>query len=1235
MPYRNFTIGVLAVMALIGSGVFYVTFLDQARIRIDEDKSTFYVKHEDYPWIWTVSGREYNRLFDGSSIMNRDTKGITIKNKTVNGEFLIVRTTPYQRGPIIRDTYFFKGNIEGIELFPIRHKVEVINAQGMFYRYTVDDLTETGNKRKLSSQTSLNFGRNMKVDFPSGYRWAWIGWPYGEDSFSAQYNILSDYEVFEVRLYDPLTDPDLWLYLNMEESAQNQNKTDEGSTGFGMIFNLTGGIFTQAGGIGDGSNSVAFSGNDVMYNSSGFGDMDTPVDSFTLEFYMQSDDTSVRNQVILSFNDRLAVGMSANSAWSSTGCTQDHGYVCLFLKNDTDSTWKSISTSSPINNGTRYRMTFNVNSSGMFFYVNGRLNNSASTRAVWNGGAHGISIGQANSGFNATALLVGLSDSGASSMFLDGLSYYSTQQGNPDAIANFSMNGFQEDKEYELGTTAYLNAISTGNSSACIEIFKVGYSPNYTCGGVGSNHSFNFTINSTTYSTFANGWEKSVNLSWNGTVNISLDNATELLYFKANISGADNATNVVIRRNDGLVTHLLEGSLVGGVLHHQLFFFEDQPYFQRNLTFSEGGIKTFYINYSMNSLDFDSSNASLNISSFDLNSDSFFDFKDNFSDNAHIASLSSVESPVTVFQTYEQNSPEILKGHDVSKGSSGSLNSVTSTNGITSGNYKISTSIQGSTGGSSGSAFNSDSLVYLDVSKISQFNLSYNFDLSCTKDVGGTVSSEAIVRVYDGVNSVLLKSDGVSCGASSSSSSDWQNVSIIRTANSDIWNLSIDGTYQGNVDTSSLDDSVNWTLLFRTSAATSNSQSTGNTASAIIQLGMISVGGSGLSWNHESVFSSLNGSFSSRSLNRTDNNVFAADFSYDAFSPEGTNISPYLSNDGGLTWEPSPDNETHIFTTVGSDVRVNFTFYVNNSVTNLSPIVFGYKVNVFRGLPDDVAFDFGSDGTQDYLVSFGGVASSLMITNSSDGLVEYALDNCNANDTVCSVPISMISSNSSVITISGIDVTQNLNPIVFNYSHYDNTTDISFDVNFDGSTIINPGSHIAFEGLDIGFRGSKNITVVAFEKNDRLENITRNINVRYSGFSKAFPANISSWQFFPRSREDKNLTPRGQRNFTPIRNVSSVTYDHTMNLSVYLNNSFSELVNFTLSNTSSKEDGLVMSTDPQLMCVFDVGDSCGLWNWLDLNITSSRFVIPQLWMCGICEDCVRTDDWCETNKVII
>lgn len=274
-------IGVLLVI-IVSAGV-YVSMGKQVRVYVDLDKSTFYVPHEKYPWIWTVSGREYNRLFSGSTNQYRDRSTVVVEtiilNTTEPGTYytyemrdynngsghiqyaipheglinvpigvLIRRTTGYQNGAIIIDSYNFDGLVDDVELFPISHTVEVINAKGLFYRYTVDDLKDTGKRRKLTGETKLSFGLDMNVELHPNYRWAWIGRPYGSDSLSAQYDVTEDYVVFNVRLFDPevtdtgvlritLQTPDtgaegVSLPPNLNVTVENYNVMDNGTPRF-------------------------------------------------------------------------------------------------------------------------------------------------------------------------------------------------------------------------------------------------------------------------------------------------------------------------------------------------------------------------------------------------------------------------------------------------------------------------------------------------------------------------------------------------------------------------------------------------------------------------------------------------------------------------------------------------------------------------------------------------------------------------------------------------------------------------------------------------------------------------------------------------------------------------------------------------------------------------------------------------------------------------------------------
>ena len=199
---KQITVGILIVLIL--TSAVYITFSDKIRMRVDNDQTTFYMPHETYSWIWTVVGREKNSIFDGTSKMNRNSSGIMVWTEINEDtkDVYIYRETNYLRGPKILDTYYFNGNVKNIELFPISHTIEIWNASGKFYRYEARDLIYDGPTEKLIGVTEKEFGRNMKIEWEPDYRWAWV---YKDGILKVQYDIDSDYEKFNIRLFDPAT----------------------------------------------------------------------------------------------------------------------------------------------------------------------------------------------------------------------------------------------------------------------------------------------------------------------------------------------------------------------------------------------------------------------------------------------------------------------------------------------------------------------------------------------------------------------------------------------------------------------------------------------------------------------------------------------------------------------------------------------------------------------------------------------------------------------------------------------------------------------------------------------------------------------------------------------------------------------------------------------------------------------------------------------------------------------
>ena len=249
------TVGLLIVTLLVS--VIYVQ-MNAVKIRVDVDKSTFYTQELNVfgePFgAWLVSGREYSSIFDGASKMNRRTSGIVVDSviDEVAKTVLISRTTPYIRGPVIKESWFFDGNIDDVELFPIYHKVEVFNASGFFYRYEVRDLKYDGPTIKLVDN-NMSFGLRMKVEWQDGFRWAWV---YKTGILKVQYNILSDYEVYSMRLFDPLDDKGLIMpgchnetvyynetvsvYINITVNCTNYTWVNvTTTTDYNMTFNVS------------------------------------------------------------------------------------------------------------------------------------------------------------------------------------------------------------------------------------------------------------------------------------------------------------------------------------------------------------------------------------------------------------------------------------------------------------------------------------------------------------------------------------------------------------------------------------------------------------------------------------------------------------------------------------------------------------------------------------------------------------------------------------------------------------------------------------------------------------------------------------------------------------------------------------------------------------------------------------------------------------------------------------
>lgn len=205
------TIGLLLLVLVIASGIIYISFGNKVRMRVDDDKTTFYVKLLNAEGVpagrWRVSGREYVKLFDGSTLIRRHAKDVTIEE--IPGEddtFKIVRTTPYFNGGKRVDTYFFDGKLDDVELFPVYETVEFYDAnscgdRGCIFQWELRDLSYDGETREATSPES--FGMRMKAMWQDGAYFAKIYQQLTSDKLLVKYRVKEDYVKFDLRFFDP------------------------------------------------------------------------------------------------------------------------------------------------------------------------------------------------------------------------------------------------------------------------------------------------------------------------------------------------------------------------------------------------------------------------------------------------------------------------------------------------------------------------------------------------------------------------------------------------------------------------------------------------------------------------------------------------------------------------------------------------------------------------------------------------------------------------------------------------------------------------------------------------------------------------------------------------------------------------------------------------------------------------------------------------------------------------
>lgn len=186
-------IGALLVALFVSYAT--ITYLNDVRIKVNNTNSIFYIKEGND---WIPKAYEYGKLMNGTKSINMTSVSVTTNIDSIAKTVIIRRVTNYINGAQLVDTYFFDGSVNDVELFPIYHKVEVINGNGLVFQYDAKKLAYSGITINGVSSPQV-FGK-LKITWDSGYYYSKLS---NAGTLTVKYKITASYTTFNVRIFDP------------------------------------------------------------------------------------------------------------------------------------------------------------------------------------------------------------------------------------------------------------------------------------------------------------------------------------------------------------------------------------------------------------------------------------------------------------------------------------------------------------------------------------------------------------------------------------------------------------------------------------------------------------------------------------------------------------------------------------------------------------------------------------------------------------------------------------------------------------------------------------------------------------------------------------------------------------------------------------------------------------------------------------------------------------------------
>ena len=399
-------------------------------------------------------------------------------------------------------------------------------------------------------------------------------------------------------------------------------------------------------------------------------------------------------------------------------------------------------------------------------------------------------------------------------------------------------------------------------------------------------------------------------------------------------------------------------------------------------------------------------------------------------------------------------------------------------------------------------------------------------------------------------------------------------------------------------------------------------------------------GGSQVTYIHyvnNSKWKRTNGTVVSESVFDSSGDITDATLSAWGYNNPYETLTPYLSADGGTTWEAVTWQVKHVFAVPGKHIkwRVDFSD-VYSRYENKSSYITKMKINTTQSNPSNITFDFGDDKTTNYTIGgwFNSTNGTITLDLSSHDLTNSFTTKRTFEGSIFDhtyiIPLVVYSDSKGYVNLDFFNLTYDPNPISLNTTLVQSfLSNSSGKVNF-SIGIGNYFGNITIDDIRFDYAGGNDTINITIHSPDYSGYINQtNITVWYSRWDWAFGSGLVDYlEFLPKTPSSRNVSAYRQTLTESIFSVTDYGYGgRDANLSIYLNDTL-PCVNLTMSTTNDKSDGFIINDSWLDLYELSYLDTVNLWMWADYSCDYSTWKTfnPFIYFRQCCENCTCSED---------